>query len=470
MIYCPICNAKRFTKCTKSNCINKSYEECEHLLEERIPVKCIYYIPLIPKLVELIKSKNFKHYYDYTFNTPLINDNIYSDLIHGNKSQQIALPKMNQKGNNFYGKYVTEFLSRDDMIKDRVEVITLLLSYFYDSALLFKRSNESLSILNVTILNFPYQIRNIIGVGTIMVALHKSLSNDLAQKVLFRQLFSDELNILEKGFFIEGDDNMVNELGRRTHYYLQARVVIHNLDTIALKKQLNFEQCHNSYSGCYFCRKCRGKYFNIFKNHIYGGHRGLSPFNHILRKYGQSKSCCSNNFYLDTYDKHYVKEYNGLIKRVNIDMPITDEERRKNKPKLLLAINNYGIDNKHYCCKKQENIDYLINSYDANDMSSWAHQQDFPFDILLKDGDIYYEDNDFRDVICGDTIPNSQHIGEVSHVMRNNLTCYNGVKEPTALQFVKSIKLNDYNYEPFRVIGNNCENFLKITKGRIIFL
>lgn len=91
---------------------------------------------------------------------------------------------------------------------------------------------------------------------------------------------------------------------------------------------MNFEQCHHSYSGCYFCRKCRGKYY-IFKKHLYGGHRGLSPFNHILRKYGQSKSCCSNNFYLDTYDKHYVKEYNVLIKRVNIDMPITDEERRK---------------------------------------------------------------------------------------------------------------------------------------------
>jgi len=65
---------------------------------------------------------------------------------------------------------------------------------------------------------------------------------------------------------------------------------------------------------------------------------------------------------LDTYDKHYVKEYNVLIKRVNIDMPITDEERSKNKPKMLSAINNYGGDNKHYCCKKQENIDYLINS------------------------------------------------------------------------------------------------------------
>ena len=89
---------------------------------------------------------------------------------------------------------------------------------------------------------------------------------------------------------------------------------------------------------------------------------------------------------------------------------------------------------------------------------------------MLKDVDIYYEDNDFRDVICGDTIPNSQHIAEVSHVMRNNLTSYNGVKGPTALQFVKSIKLNDYNYSPFHVIGNNCENFLKIMKGRIILL
>ena len=54
--------------------------------------------------------------------------------------------------------------------------------------------------------------------------------------------------------------------------------------------------------------------------------------------------------------------------------------------------------------------------------------------------------------------------------MKNNLTSYNGVKGPTALQFVKSIKLNDYNYDPFHVIGNNCENFLKIMKGRIILL
>ena len=54
--------------------------------------------------------------------------------------------------------------------------------------------------------------------------------------------------------------------------------------------------------------------------------------------------------------------------------------------------------------------------------------------------------------------------------MKTNGTSYNGVNGPTALQFVKSIKLNDYNYDPFHVIGNNCENFLKIMKGGIIFL
>ena len=101
---------------------------------------------------------------------------------------------MNTEGNNFFGKYVTEYLPRNRNVNDRVENINLLLSYFYDSALLFKRSNESLSILNVTIINFPYQIRHTIGAGTFLVALHKSLSNDLAQKIIFRQLFSDELS------------------------------------------------------------------------------------------------------------------------------------------------------------------------------------------------------------------------------------------------------------------------------------
>jgi hypothetical protein len=65
--------------------------------------------------------------------------------------------------------------------------------------------------------------------------------------------------------------------------------VQHNLDTAALNKNINFEQCQNSYSGCYFCRKCRGKYYNDFGKHIYQGHRGLLPFNHVLRKYDQAR-------------------------------------------------------------------------------------------------------------------------------------------------------------------------------------
>ena len=42
LTYCTLCHSRRFTKCSKRNCITKSYDECEHSLQERIPVKCIY--------------------------------------------------------------------------------------------------------------------------------------------------------------------------------------------------------------------------------------------------------------------------------------------------------------------------------------------------------------------------------------------------------------------------------------------
>ena len=85
--------------------------------------------------------------------------------------------------------------------------------------------------------------------------MHTSVANNLAQRVVFRTLFSDELNLLEKSIFIKG--TKPNKYGGIENYFLQARVVQHNLDTAALNKNINFEQCKNSYSGCYFCRKFR---------------------------------------------------------------------------------------------------------------------------------------------------------------------------------------------------------------------
>ena len=85
-------------------------------------------------------------------------------------------------------------------------------------------------------------------------------------------------------------------------------------------------------------------------------------------------------------------------------------------------------ENFHYCCATQDNINYLLKDYNINDLNTWFHKEEFPFDKLYKDGKIYYPHLDFRDVQCGDTISNNQHISEVAHVLRHNLPYIMAVK------------------------------------------
>ena len=47
-------------------------------------------------------------------------------------------------------------------------------------------------------------MKNILGAGTFLISMHTSIANNLAQRVVFRTLFSDELNLLVKGIFIKG--------------------------------------------------------------------------------------------------------------------------------------------------------------------------------------------------------------------------------------------------------------------------
>ena len=103
-----------------------------------------FYIPLIPTLVDLIQTKNSMHYYNFTFNASLLHHVIYTEAIHGNMSQQNAIPSMQSKSNMFSDKWLTHWASRDR--RDTIETIIFLLTYFYDSGQLYKRSIDSLSI------------------------------------------------------------------------------------------------------------------------------------------------------------------------------------------------------------------------------------------------------------------------------------------------------------------------------------
>ena len=98
------------------------------------------------------------------------------------------------------------------------------------------------------------------------------------------------------------------------------------------------------------CRKFRGKYYNDFGKHIYQGHRGLLPFNYVLRKYGQSRKCCPKNFYLDIYDHDYVTSHNTDIKEVDLNMDITENEFQKNEVTIMTRNDYFVRENSQYCC------------------------------------------------------------------------------------------------------------------------
>ena len=145
-----------------------------------------------------------------------------------------------------------------------------------------------------------------------------------------------------------------------------------------------------------------------------------------MRKYGQSRKCWPKNFYLDIYDYDYVTSHNTNIKDVDLNMDITENEFQKNEVKIMTRNDYFVRGNSQYCCVEQDNINYLINEHNINDSNAWFHKEEFPFDKLYKEENIYYPHMDFRDVQCGDTISNNQHISEVAHVLRHNLPLYNG--------------------------------------------
>ena len=59
------------------------------------------------------------HYYNFTFNAPLLHQDIYTEAIHGNMSQQNAIPSMKSKGDKFRSKWLTHWAprNRNDTIK-----------------------------------------------------------------------------------------------------------------------------------------------------------------------------------------------------------------------------------------------------------------------------------------------------------------------------------------------------------------
>ena len=61
------------------------------------------------------------YHYNFTFNAQLLHADIYTEAIHGNMSQQNAIPSMTYKGNMFSSKWLTHWAPRDR--NDTIETI-----------------------------------------------------------------------------------------------------------------------------------------------------------------------------------------------------------------------------------------------------------------------------------------------------------------------------------------------------------
>ena len=76
--------------------LGKSYDECQHDNRYRKSLRRIFWKPIIPLFIEFIKTKYFRNYFRFYKNRlVLLNDNTYSDIVHGNKSQE-SLSRMNK--------------------------------------------------------------------------------------------------------------------------------------------------------------------------------------------------------------------------------------------------------------------------------------------------------------------------------------------------------------------------------------
>lgn len=302
-IQCSTCCSWRFTKCKRQGCLLG--EQCNpfdqsrpgyHGLSQRTPQRCYFYRSLITLIRELLQWALVSEtdlFQRSTIRSTNTVDYAISDVLHGSQAKDY-LKKMHERY-----QVVTEN-------NRNVEEVSLLLSDFYDGGSLFKRDTLSIWPLIVEFLNCLPTDRCKSGIGQHLIALHDMKLGSIAEHQLFSELYIQELYELENGIEVSLTHN-----GVRFNYFVQARVIVHRLDTRALEKVAKI-QTAGSKAGCSLCNTLTGVSRMVnhhpFKRVIYYGYRCLLPRNHWLRYCGMSKKCCPEGYYQgNNYDYNALK-------------------------------------------------------------------------------------------------------------------------------------------------------------------
>lgn len=290
-VRCDVCQSFRFTKCKRKDCVRG--EECNpfdrlctgpyHGLSQRTATNRYYYrslLILIRGLLQWCLERNVDLFQISKKKTQ--DKHSMQDILDGSQAKK-NLQEMNSRFRKYNKK------------RKNMQEISLLLSDFYDGAVLFDRDTVSIWPLIVEFLNCLPTDRSKSGIGQHLIALHHMEIGSKAEQELFSELYVQELTLLEKGIEV-----ILAHNGVSYNYFVQARVIVHRLDTIALQKVAKVQGV-GSNAGCALCNTLVGvsrKADNHpFKRVIYFGYRRLLPINHWLRFCGMSKQCCPSGYY-----------------------------------------------------------------------------------------------------------------------------------------------------------------------------
>lgn len=279
---CPSCNEVRFRPCCRAMCRGRGSSLCEHLRNvDGVAYKQMFYRPLLILIADLLKTPFFLKALNYRRNPHVhpTTNNCYSDFMDG----YIATFHLESMKNI----YLEWQLKHPEERREAV-CVTLLLSEFYDGGQLFKSKVTNFWALMTQILNLPPTYRGKLGIGMFVQAIYAG-KHKTAERFLFIDNFCEELNLLYNGVEI-------NISG--VSYFIQARLVLHTLDTRAAEAVLSLQSTSGSRAGCPFCQGVCGVHDG--NKCVYIGHRHLLPSHHYLRFLGQSGTCCPKDFYHPT--------------------------------------------------------------------------------------------------------------------------------------------------------------------------
>jgi hypothetical protein len=247
LIQCPksSCGKYRFAQCRKDGCsrgvLCNPFIGGHHSKKYRFANRKAYYRPLIPLLKELI-------YWSVTNKKDIFYNNqeaFARRTCAGTKKESESVDDINQsKQAKFHMNEMSENFKRVQLANPEVELLefSFILSVFYDGGVLYKRQSKSIWPLVVTLLNCNPDDRNEIGIAMFLIALHDLSVGSNAEQQIFKELFVPELNVLSQGISLR----ITEKNGNVKNIFVQARLICHIYDTMALLKVCKFPgKCFN---------------------------------------------------------------------------------------------------------------------------------------------------------------------------------------------------------------------------------